>query len=1157
MKKTFIACIFIFLFIFTSKVYASDYEVYKSYYDGDVLVSSYKTYNEALTKMKEIKSDTTCVAVLKYNNVILNANYAFVETNKWQIDHNDYEDNLNLFQDPSFGSSNGNAYTYVNGGWGVDSAFIDYNPTYRMVKLKISGFTGWARIGSVSIKPISKYFKPYLVSNITIGANIRSEANTTSEIVKTIFPGIKYTFLPSKTVNSDGYDWYYVKDGSVEGYIRDDLVQTIYADEIGTYYYSYNTGSGSNMVREIYHRYKTKIGGYDSASNFVIGIAPKEMSNVSNSTLYKYYSFDSNYFYTDILLMLDDYKNNTNGNAINKDNPYYSYYMYLPSHSKSGYNAETFDMIVRNAGYTSQPDSTKVYAKNCAWTSESRKGLSKLYGTGVYFIELQNTYGVNSLMAFGKAMSESGTGTSLIAMQKNNLFGIGASDKNPCTNAATYDSPRLSIMAYGTLGNSYVSPSSSVYAGSHYGNKASGMNVKYASDPYWGEKAAMHAYSYDSRYGKLDYDYNTLGIKKSSEVVPILKKPGDATATNTIYYTKNYSNSTYKIENMAFIVLDKVTYNNAEYYKVQTDPALDNNQNMANTNYTFERSYGYIKTSYLNVNNSQPELTVEDKTIKQGDTVDLLKNIKAYDKEDKDITNNITYDDSKVDYYKEGVYEITYSVKDSNNFNKSVVAKITVVKADNPIVTGNDVEIVALKKFDILSGLKIYNDEYLEKVDYIITLNDKEVLLTDMINSPGIYNVSYKAIDKFGNTSNTYNRKITVIANELPVITASDITLKQNSSYDLKSYAKASDKEDGDLTSSIIFDTNLDITTPGTYNVTYKVKDKDNQEVTKTVTITVEEISYTEKDGYLHLESLTYNNNTKTLDIKGFLNVNGIVITKDMFVKYDLLLINEETKKTTIISLDRILANEPFEALNKNKSWFTGKINLKDIEKGNYKIYVRARVNTFETKKVLKNVFFLNNIPSRFESDGRGYTLRTDYSSKEMPLELTVRDNELITNYNTSILYNMYNQYYKIEFSGFNLKIKGTSHSYKGNYSLKSNVERQIIFENINTFAKKEFDLGYITNGDYKVSLAVSDGFDKTKAWYDKTIDISSLEPGRYAIIIRTKTDNIDDYGELYDYMWSNINFTTTYDNNGKKYNAKIVRNNSIRMRLELIIEEA
>ena len=269
MKKTFIACIFIFLFIFTSKVYASDYEVYKSYYDGDVLVSSYKTYNEALTKMKKIKSDTTCVAVLKYNNVILNANYAFVETNKWQIEHNDYEDNLNLFQDPSLGWSNGNAYTYVNGGWGVDSAFIDYNPTYQMVKLKISGFTGWARIGSVSIKPISKYFKPYLVSNITIGANIRSEANTTSEIVKTIFPGVKYTFSPSKTVNSDGYDWYYVKDGSVEGYIRDDLVQTIYVDEIGTYYYSYNTGSGSNMVREIYHRYKTKIGGYDSASNFV------------------------------------------------------------------------------------------------------------------------------------------------------------------------------------------------------------------------------------------------------------------------------------------------------------------------------------------------------------------------------------------------------------------------------------------------------------------------------------------------------------------------------------------------------------------------------------------------------------------------------------------------------------------------------------------------------------------------------------------------------------------------------------------------------------------------------------------------------------------------------------------------------------------------
>jgi len=1143
---------------FTIVYSATKYDLYMSYYDGDVLIESYENYDEAVNAMKETPSNEFGVAVIKNGSTIINANYAFVKTNKWQIDHNDYEDNLNLFQDPSLGYSNNTAYTYVNGGWGVDSAFIDYSPTYSMVKLKISGFTGWARLGSVEITPISKYFVPKLTSSTTEGTNVRSEASATGEHVTTIFPGTKYDFLPSKTINDGEYDWHYLKATNFSGWVRGDLVDISYSNNIGTYYYAYNTGSGSNMVKEIYHRYNTKIYGANGYSNIVVGRAPEEMTIVSNSSLYKYYSFDSNYFYTDILKMLDDYKNNTYENSINKDNPYFSYYMYLPSHSKSGYNAETFDMIITNAGYTAQPDENKVYAESCSWktTSAERKGLSKLYGTGEYFIEMQNTYGVNSLMAFGKAMSESGSGTSLIAMQKNNLFGIGASDKNPCTNATTYENPRASIMAYGSLGSAYTNPWNTVYAGSHYGNKGSGMNVKYASDPYWGEKAASHAYSYDNLYGKLDYNFNTIGIKESLDVVPILKQPGEASSSNIIYYTKNYTNNTYKIVNMPFIVLDKVYYNNEYYYKVQTDPALDSNQKVTSTNYTFENSYGYIKEEYLTVNNNQPTIEATNRIVKQGEKINLLENVTAVDVEDGKLTD-ITYDDSKVNYFVPGDYELIYSVKDSSNFNKSISVILTVTKAENPIITGEDKKIVALKKFDMLTDLKIYNDENLDKVNYIIRHDNKDITYEEMINNVGMYKVTYQAVDKFGNLSNIYERNIEVIQNEVPVITANDIIVKQNSSVDLLKFATANDKEDGNLTNSITYDTNLEISIPGTYNVTYKVKDLDNQEVTKNITITVEEIDYEVTDGYLHLDSLKYNNNTNKLEIKGFLNVNNIKINNDTNIKYDLVLLNENSKNNIVISLDRLLTNTPFEALNGNKSWFAGNIDLESIPKGNYKIYVRARVNNLETKKILTNVFFLNDITSRFENNSRGYSLRSDYSSKEMPLELYVRDNNLITNYKTSVLYNMYNQYYKISFDGSKMNLRGTSHSYQGNYSLKSNVTREVIFENIETFERIKYDLGSITNGDYKVSLAVDDGFDKTKAWYDKTIDISSLESGTYSIIIRTKTDNIDDYGELYDYMWSNINFNTTYNKNGKRYNAKIVRNNDVRMRLELIIEEA
>ena len=64
--------------------------------------------------------------------------------------------------------------------------------------------------------------------------------------------------------------------------------------------------------------------------------------------------------------------------------------------------------------------------------------------------------------------------------------------------------------------------------------------------------------------------------------------------------------------------------------------------------------------------------------------------------------------------------------------------------------------------------------------------------------------------------------------------------------------------------------------------------------------------------------------------------------------------------------------------------------------------------------------------------------------------------------------------------------------------------------------------MGYVDNGDYQITLVVPDNLDKTRAWFRKTIDISNLEVGTYAIQIKTKS-TVEDCGELNDIFNRNL----------------------------------
>ena len=174
-----------------------------------------------------------------------------------------------------------------------------------------------------------------------------------------------------------------------------------------------------------------------------------------------------------------------------------------------------------------------------------------------------------------------------------------------------------------------------------------------------------------------------------------------------------------------------------------------------------------------------------------------------------------------------------------------------------------------------------------------------------------------------------------------------------------------------------------------------------------------------------------------------------------------------------------------------------------------------------------------------------------NYYDSKVPLELTVRDEGLISSVNPPTSDVMYNTFTKLEFLENNLHIRGTSHNVGVGYSQGTNVERSIILENISTYQRFSYNVGSITNGDYKVNLRVSDGFDKTRAWFDTSIDISNLPKGIYAIYIKTKGDGGEDYGELNDLLYTNINQKTTIS--GK--NVYLRRIDNKRFRIELVIE--
>ena len=130
---------------------------------------------------------------------------------------------------------------------------------------------------------------------------------------------------------------------------------------------------------------------------------------------------------------------------------------------------------------------------------------SKLAGKGATFKAAEQRYGVNALYLVAHSALESAWGRSNIAKDKNNFFGISAYDDSPYTSATKYDNVDSGIMgAARWINERYLHNSGYPANGAYLGNKAGGMNVNYATAPYWGESIASIMFNANEKLGRKD-----------------------------------------------------------------------------------------------------------------------------------------------------------------------------------------------------------------------------------------------------------------------------------------------------------------------------------------------------------------------------------------------------------------------------------------------------------------------------------------------------------------------------------------------------------------------------------------------------------------------------------------------------------------------------
>ncbi len=230
------------------------------------------------------------------------------------------------------------------------------------------------------------------------------------------------------------------------------------------------------------------------------------------------------------------------------------------------------------------------------------------------------------------------------------------------------------------------------------------------------------------------------------------------------------------------------------------------------------------------------ELT--DMTLDGGSKFVPLENVKAEDAKGRPVSVSVKVDkDLDLDPEQDTEYTFTYTATDiyGNTAEKSM--KLRVVANQAPVISGvEDITINQGDKFNPKKGVTVTDDKD----------KDLKLVIEGTVNTaiPGTYKVSYSVTDSGGKTTraqrNVTVQKTTTAINNIPIIIAKDIVIKEGEDFNPLEGVIAYDREDKDLTKSVkVLINEVDRFKPGTYKLVYQVTDSQGAIAKKEIQVTV------------------------------------------------------------------------------------------------------------------------------------------------------------------------------------------------------------------------------------------------------------------------------------------------------------------------------
>ncbi|BCC47130.1 M4 family metallopeptidase [Bacillus cereus] len=270
---------------------------------------------------------------------------------------------------------------------------------------------------------------------------------------------------------------------------------------------------------------------------------------------------------------------------------------------------------------------------------------------------------------------------------------------------------------------------------------------------------------------------------------------------------------------------------------------------------------GPVKEDEKTEVNQVPELTVPlTITLRVGDTFDPISNVKAIDKEDGDLTTRVKHK-GDVDTSKPGKYIVDYSVIDSQGGNATATQTV--------IVEGNGETADLKPTLTVPVATTITVGDSFDPMAKVKAIDKEDSNLTSKVkidgevdtSKAGTYVLTYKVTDSKGNEG-TAKQTVTVkvreeVKNEIPILQVpATTTITKGDKFDLMVGVSATDKEDGDLTSKVMYEGTVDTSRTGTFEIKYSVRDSVGNEVH-----TIQEVFVKDKDTG-KANSLANNSNT-------------------------------------------------------------------------------------------------------------------------------------------------------------------------------------------------------------------------------------------------------------------------------------------------------